>query len=310
MPMNWWPDLKKEVKFCEPFSKHTTLRVGGIADIWFEPVNLRSLKKVLTSCHKKTVPFLVIGNGSNLLVKDGGVRAVTIHLNSPYFKRVSFNNNGLTVGCAVSLKKMINIAQEKRLGGCEFLAGIPGTIGGAVITNAGVRDIFCRGKRKECSVGDIVEEVEVIDRKGKLRIIKRKDIRFGYRHSNLEGFIILKARIKLEKKRKEEIKSAIGKFMKYKIKTQELVKPSAGSIFKNPLGASAGKLIESCGLKGFRIGDAQISTKHANFIINLDQAQSRDVLALIELVQDRVIAKYDIKLKPEIRIVGEKEREG
>lgn len=314
MPMSWWTDLKRQVKFCEPFSEHTTLKVGGIADIWFEPHNLRSLKKVLTSCRKKGIPFLVIGNGSNLLVKDSGVRAVVIHLNSPYFKRISLNNSGLTVGCAVSLKKMVNVTLGKGLGGCEFLAGIPGTIGGALITNAGVRDLFCRNerrycsiakKRRQCSIGSIVEEVEVIDREGKLRIIKRKDIRFGYRHSSLEEFIILKAKIKLERKGKGEMKSAIDRFMKYKITSQELVKPSAGSIFKNPPGASAGKLIESCGLKGFRIGDAQVSAKHANFIINIDKAQSRDILALIKLVQDRVRARYDIKLKLEIRIVGE-----
>lgn len=303
--MNWWPDLKRQVKFCEPFSRHTTLRVGGIADIWFRPHNLRSLKKILTSCRKKGIPFLVVGNGSNILVTDNGVRAVIIHLNSPYFKKISINNDGFTVGCAVSLKKMVNIAQGEGWGGCEFLTGIPGTMGGALITNAGVRDLFCRKKRKYCSVGDIVEEVEVIDREGKLRIVKRKNIKFGYRHSSLEEFIILKAKIKLKRKEKEEIKSAIDRFMKYKITTQELVKPSAGSIFKNPPGESAGGLIESCGLKGQRIGGAQVSAKHANFIINLGQAQSRDILALIKLVQDRVKTKYNIKLKPEIRIVGE-----
>lgn len=315
--MNWWRDLKKEIKFCEPLSKHTTLRIGGIADIWFEPLDLRSLKRILSSCRKKGIPFLVIGNGSNLLVRESGVRGVVIRLNSSYFKGIDFypkghkNNSSLIAGCGGSLERLVNFARQKKLGGCEFLTGIPGTVGGALVTNAGVRDVFCPTEKRLCSIGDIVEEVTVIDAQGSLRTLERKDIRFGYRRSNtlkgtsLHKFILLKAKIKLKRKRIEEVESAIDRFMKYKKATQELIKPSAGSVFKNPLHRSAAELIESCGLKGFRIGDAQLSTKHTNFVINRGEAQARDVLALIKLVQDKVKVECDIELKPEIRIIGE-----
>lgn len=315
--MNWWRDLKKEIKFCEPLSKHTTLKIGGIADIWFEPQDLKSLKKILSSCRKKGIPFLVIGNGSNLLVKEGGVRGVVIRLSSPYFREIDFylntltgtsghkNNGSLIAGCGGSLERLVNFARQKRLGGCEFLTGIPGTVGGALVTNAGVRDVFCPMKKRLYSIGDIVEEVTVIDPQGRLRTLERKDIRFGYRRSSLNKFILLKAKIKLKRKKIEEIESAIDRFMRYKKATQELIKPSAGSVFKNPPNRSAAELIELCGLKGFRIGDAQLSTKHTNFVINRGEAQARDVLALIKLVQDRVKAKHNVELEPEIEIIGE-----
>ncbi len=317
LPMSWWRDLKKEVKFCEPLSKHTTLRVGGIADIWFEPHNLKSLKKILNSSRKKGIPFLVIGNGSKLLVRESGVRGVVAHLNSPYFKKLNFSNSSLTAGCGVSLEKLVNLSRQKGLGGCEFLTGIPGTVGGALITNAGVRDVFCEKKKRlrypkghkysigHKSIGDIVEEVTVIDPQGILRNLKREKMRFGYRHSNLDKFIILKVKFKLKRKKLKEIDSAINKFMKHKKATQELIKPNAGCIFKNPYNRSAARLIDLCGLKEYRVGGAQISTKHANFIINRANAQARDVLALIKLVQDRVKAKYATELKTEIRIIGE-----
>lgn len=332
--MNWWQDLKREVKFCEPLSEYTTLRVGGVADIWFEPRNLTSLKKVLALCRKKDIPFLVIGNGSNLLVKQGGVRGVVARLSSPYFKELSSNHNStlkhvpfgvgtsIVVGCGVSLSRLVNFARQRGLGGCEFLAGIPGTIGGALITNAGVRNILSK-KEKLCNIGDIVEEVTLIDSQGLLRTLKRKEMKFAYRCSNtltgtsLGKFVILKAKIKLQKKKRTEIESAIDKFMNYKKTTQGLAEPNAGSIFKNPpnastlqgtstlKGTSAARLIELCGLKGFKTGDAQVSFKHANFIINRGKAQAADVSTLIRLIQNRVKAKYGVKLQPEIRIVGE-----
>jgi UDP-N-acetylmuramate dehydrogenase len=290
--------FKSRIRFNEPLYKRTTFKIGGFARFWAEPKDIDDLRSLLDFSKKKSLPLFVIGKGSNLLVKDGGFRGIVICLNSPYFKRIKFQDNAIFACSGVALNNLINFTKAKTLSGCEFLWGIPGTVGGALVMNAGT---------KYKNIGDLVEEVTVMDYNGKVKTLnkKQKQVTFGYRTSNLSKYIILGAKLKLKKGERQDILKNIKNFMEYRRLTQELSRPSAGCIFKNPTTRSAGKLIELCGLKGTRVGDACVSGKHANFIVNLGSAQAKDVLKLIDLVQMKVKEKFEISLEPEIEIVGE-----
>jgi len=291
-------NFKGDYKFREPLSKHTTFRIGGRCSFWLEPKDLEDLKFILKLVREKRIPLFVIGEGSNTLVRDRNFKGIFIHLDSPYFKRIEFKENRILAGSGVKLKGLISACLKRRLGGLEFLAGIPGSLGGSLIMNAGVRE----GKRNYF-MGKLVEKVEVMDLNGNKRFLKKRDLRFGYRESNLSKYIILSAEIKLKKKKKRDILDKIKKFLKYRKETQDLSFPSAGCIFKNPKSLSAGKLIEGCGLKGKRMGGAKVSCKHANFILNIKRAKARDVLRLMRFIQKKVYEKYRVYLSPEIKIV-------
>lgn len=291
--------FKGKIKFNEPLYKRTTFKIGGLAKFWAEPKDIDDLRSLLDFSKKKSLPLFFIGKGSNLLVKDEGYRGMVICLNSPYFRRIDLQDNAIFVCSGVALNNLINFTETKTLSGCEFLSGIPGTVGGALVTNTGVR------KPKACNIGDLVEEVTIMDYNGRVKTLDKKQITFGYRSSNLSKYIILGARLKLKKGDRQNMLKNIKGFMEYRRKTQELSRPSAGCVFKNPPNRSAGKLIELCGLKGTRVGDACVSSKHANFIVNLRSAQAKDVLKLIDLVQMKVKEKFGINLEPEIKIVGE-----
>jgi len=212
-----------------------------------------------------------------------------------HHKKLSYRDNYLNVGSGVLLSRVVLFAQDYGLSGAEFLAGIPGTVGGALAMNAGIA-------QDNRSIAELVESVTVMDYRGNRKILNKKDIRFGYRTSSLSKYIILSALIKLNRKNKEQINDKIKAYLKYRKLTQDLSKPSAGCIFRNPTGNSAGRLIDLCGLKGKRIGGAGVSLKHANFILNLENAAARDVLQLTDLIKKEVRKKFNIDLKPEIKI--------
>ena len=298
---------------------HTTFKIGGPAKYFVEPKDIQELKLLLKSAKRYNIPILVIGAGSNILINDNGVRAIVLRLNSPIFKKIFFHNNRLNVASGVVLSQILKLTQKQGLSGLEFLAGIPGTVGGALAMNAGIskkiknqsfdklEDYVLKRSRmgqksKTKNIGSLVESVKVMDYNGKIKILNKKDIKFGYRKSNLSKYIILSALLKLRKRDKREIENEIKRYFNYRKETQDLSRASAGCIFKNPKGNQAGRLIDLSGLKGKRIGDASISRMHANFILNLSNATAKDVLKLMDLVRKEVKNKFNVTLEPEIKI--------
>ena len=251
------------------------------------------------------IPLLIIGAGSNILVDDRGIKGIVAKLNSPCFKRILVNKRVISAGAGLSLSRLVRCAKENGLSGFELLAGIPGTVGGALIMNAG-------------NIGDNVYDMTIMDKRGRLRILKRKDIHFNYRDSNLSDYIILNAQFKLVRKNKKSIAKSINDYLDYRRKTQDLSWPSAGCIFRNPdsksvlrfrsgaisnkIKPSAAYFIERAGLKGSSIGGAAVSLKHANFIINKGKASSWDILRLMTYITRRVKRRFNLDLKPEIKI--------
>lgn len=303
--MNWSPNLKNKIKLNEPLSAHTTFKIGGQSNFWFEPENLEELIEVYNFIQKEKIPLLVLGAGSNILVKDKGLSGITVRLSKPYFRRISFENNLVKIGTGENLSQLLKFALENSLSGCEFLSGIPGTLGGAIMMNAGTRDILNQGKF--IGIGEIINEVSVLDKTGQVKALKRKDINFSYRDSGLNDYIIIEAKLKLDKSSKEKVKDSIDRFWQHKKNTQDFGYPSAGCVFKNPPGntKSSGQLIDQAGFKGKKIGGAQVSLKHANFIVNIGGAKAEHVLALMETIQKKVKEDYDIWLTPEIKIIGQ-----
>jgi len=293
--MNWWKELKGRVKFKEPLKNHTTFKIGGKAQFFVEPKDQDDLKRLLILLKRCNIRLFVIGAGSNLLVADNGLNAAVLRLSKPYFKKMTFENNRLNVRAGVNLNQMVSACAKQSLSGAEFLIGIPGTVAGALVMNA--------GQAKEGrSIGDLVEEVTVIDYNGRIKKISKKDIKFGYRNSDLNKYIVLSTRLKLVKKNQKEIRHKMHKYIVYRKESQDYLGASAGCIFQNPPGVSAGRLIDLCGLKGKRVGGASVSLKHANFIINKAGATARDVLKLISIIKKEVKNKFKVSLKPEIKI--------
>ena len=281
------------MKFCEPMSGHTTFRIGGPVDIWAQPDDLDSLIETLNLCRQDNIRVLVVGNGSNLLVKDSGVKACIINLDRDAFKNIKIEDNIITVGSGFGISSLLNILSDKGLSGIEFLAGIPATVGGALAMNAG----------GDKWISNCVEEVTVMDLRGGINVLTKNNIAFKYRNSGLEKYIVLSARFKLEKSDKDSIRDNIKKYFYEKLKKQELDKPSAGCVFKNPKGDSAGRLIDASGFKGKNVSGAFISTKHANFIINSGNATCDDVLKLMDVVKDKVKKDHGVELEPEIKVL-------
>jgi UDP-N-acetylmuramate dehydrogenase len=300
--MHWPKNLKNRIKEKEFLKKHTTFRIGGPAQFYARPQNVGELGMLLNAAKKYKIPFRVIGQGSNVLISDSGLVGLTLSLNSPYFKKINFSNNLVEVGAGCALSGLIQKALGRNLGGADFLVGIPGMVGGALAMNAGIAIKAKSKKSKVKSIGDLVESVSVMDHNGVLKNLNKKEIRFGYRDTSLGKYIILSARLKLKKESQAVIAGRIKKYLKLRQTSQDYSYPSAGCVFKNPGGYSAGRLIDLCGLKGERIGDAAVSLKHANFIINLGRAKARDVLKLMDLIKNKVRNKFNIKLESEIKI--------
>ncbi len=280
----------------EPMMRHTTFRVGGPADYFTAP-DLNRLPELLRVCKKHGAACFIIGNGSNLLVGDKGIRGLVIQI-SDKTGEVSINDGRLKAGAGMLLSKAANMAANAGLSGMEFAAGIPGTVGGAVVMNAGAYD----GEIK-----DILSNVTVLDEDGKKRELSVEELELGYRRSCIAGrhYIVTEAEFLLKQGNCDEIFAKMEKFRGLRTGKQPLEYPSAGSTFKRPEGYFAGKLIMDAGLSGFRVGGAQVSEKHCGFIINKDGASAKDIATLMQEVSERVERRFGVTLEPEVRMIGE-----
>ncbi|TCP52928.1 UDP-N-acetylmuramate dehydrogenase [Tumebacillus sp. BK434] len=281
----------------EPLSKHTSWKIGGPADVFVLPTTIEHLVRIMELTHEHQIPWYVIGKGSNLLVKDGGLRGVVLKLGDN-FAELKIEGQTLTAQGGRSFVSAANHAIRSGLAGLEFATGIPGTVGGAVMMNAGAHG---------GEVKDVLKECRVLTETGQIVHLAHADLHFDYRYSRLKDqpAIVLDASFSLHPGDAEEMSERVKGWRERRQATQPLAMPSCGSVFRNPDGTHAGKLVEEAGLKGKRIGGAQISELHGNFIVNTGGAKAADVLQLIEYVQCTIKETYGYELHPEVRIVGE-----
>ena len=284
--------------FCnEPMKKHTSFKIGGPADILVQPQDADALAQALAAARDYEVPVTILGNGSNVLVRDKGIRGLVIKIGNA-LKTFRQDGERLYFGAGYSLALASRKAWECGLSGMEFAVGIPGSIGGAVYMNAGAYN----GEMK-C----VVESVRVMDMAGKAMELMAEDLQFGYRKTSLQqsGYIITEVCLKMQPGDKDAIKAMMDDFSSRRISKQPLELPSAGSMFKRPPGHFAGTLIEQAGLKGYTVGGAQVSEKHAGFVVNRGSATAADVLQLIADVRRIVMEKAGVELHPEVLVIGE-----
>ncbi len=289
--------VEERVLVSEPMKKHTTFRIGGPADYFVMPQSEEEAAAAIAVCREEQVPYSIVGNGSNLLVSDAGYRGVVIQI----FKEMSgVETEGVRI-CAqagASLAKIAGAALEAGLTGFEFAAGIPGTLGGACVMNAGAYGGEMR---------DVLVNVTVLDESGRIRKIENADLELGYRSSIIakKGYIVLGAEIELKNGSQDEIRERMNELREKRVSKQPLEYPSAGSTFKRPEGYFAGKLIQDAGLRGFRVGDAMVSEKHCGFVINAGEASAAEVDSLMRQVSERVQAQFGVALEPEVKRLGE-----
>lgn len=289
----------KEKKFDEEMKKHTSILLGGKADVFISPKDVKELQKILKIVNENDLPAFILGEGTNIIVRDNGIRGVVITLKKG-FRDIQITSNKekiiLKSGAGLKMSDLLNFCIEKGFSGLEGGTGIPGSIGGALIMNAGT---------KFWEIGDIVELLTLMDFKGKIFNIMKKDIQFSYRSSKLpyEG-IILDVDVSLKEGNKDSMREIFMKNLKTRKETQPISFPSAGSIFKNLKNITVGKLIDQLGLKGYCIGDAEISRLHGNYIINKGRATASDVICLIEYIEEEVYRETGIILEREVCIVG------
>lgn len=288
-------DIRSTGAVCvldSPMKDHTTFRIGGPADYYITVNNIEQLKAVIALCKNFAVPYMILGNGSNLLVSDEGLRVAVIRL-SGTFRDMSVKENTITCGAGATLARLCTFAQSSSLKGLEFAFGIPGSVGGAVYMNAGAYG----GEMK-----DVLSNVTHLNPTGEVETVPANTLNLSYRHSIYKenGCIILSAQFGLSQGNADEIKVLMDDIMNRRVTKQPLDYPSAGSVFKRPEGAFAGALIEQCGLKGATVGGAQVSTKHSGFIINIGGATCKDVMDLVEKVQTTVKEETGYFLEREI----------
>lgn len=289
--------FKGKVLFNVPMSEYTSFRIGGPADVMAFPQDDADLKNLITFAEDKNFPYLILGNGTNLLVRDGGVRGVVINMCEGFKDVVWQEDMNAVVGAGMTLAALVNECRDMGASGLEFAANIPGTVGGAIVMNAGAYG---------AEIKDVCEAIELIGKKGRLTLVKKEDAGFAYRKSALpKGAAVIRAHLRFEKKAVEEIRKRIEEYRAKRRATSAIRLPNAGSIFINPEGCVAGRLIEEAGLKGERIGDAEVSEAHANYIVNRGTARAKDVLALMALIRDRIYGTRGIVLEPEIKVIGE-----
>ncbi|MDD2421749.1 MAG: UDP-N-acetylmuramate dehydrogenase [Heliobacteriaceae bacterium] len=284
-------------KESEPMRLHTSWRIGGPADVFAVPVDVADLALLIRNCQDNGTPWLVVGGGSNLLVADRGIRGVVIYLGSKFGQK-ELAGTFFSAGAACRLPALARFTARHGLRGLEFAAGIPATLGGAVVMNAGAH-----GR----TLGDVVRMVEVIDGAGQLKRLIQSQLGFGYRRSCLQGKkgVVIRVEMELSFDVREAVERDLAAVLQQRRASQPLEWPNAGSVFINPPGQVAGGLIETAGLKGFAVGGAQVSTRHANFIINTGGATAADVLAVMATVKNRVLATCGVELESEIRVVGD-----
>ncbi|MBN1780208.1 UDP-N-acetylmuramate dehydrogenase [bacterium] len=279
----------------EPLSGHTSFKIGGPADIYIQPVDQEDVVQVIEFCNREGIPRLVIGNGTNMLVSDDGWRGVVIDI-SKAFSHLADKGNVITAGAGVTLKKLIRYCRERGLAGLEALAGIPGQVGGGLVLNAGAFGT---------EIMEHVISVRLLNGEGRMELWKRNEIKAGYRKTNLPvSSILIEAQFALLEGNPKAMEMFEDGILKKRRAKQPLSLPSAGSVFKRPPNDFAGRLIEEAGLKGFRIGDAMVSRKHANFIVNCHLASARDVMRVIEEVRETVKSRFGVTLEPEIHLIG------
>lgn len=286
--------------YNEPLYKHTSFKIGGPSDLFINVKDVSSLSQILKYISDNNIPFFIIGNGSNLLVSDAGFRGVVLHLSGD-FLNISIENEKnciIKCGAGVILAKLCFFAMQNSFSGLEFAFGIPGSCGGAAFMNAGAYGY---------DMSTVIESCEYITPQGELGRLNAKDMTFGYRYSVFfnNKNIITSVTLKLKHGNKEDIKREMDDYMLRRKSKQPLEYPSAGSVFKRPEGAFAGTLIQQCGLKGRKVGDAMVSEKHAGFIINTGRATCDDVLKLIKIIQEKVFSETGFQLKCEVKTLGE-----
>lgn len=284
-----------KLRFDEPLSKHNYFGIGGSAAAYFEVSTIDELAYVAEMKQRWNVPVAIIGRGSNLLVNDAGYTGIVLRLIGE-FNRLEFNQNRVDVGAGVSLPRLSKAAASYGLSGVEFALGIPGSVGGALIMNAGAWG---------SSFGDIVERVQAMTAESEVIDLNRDDAQFNYRHSGLKPyFCVTGATLALTPCAVEEVDDLMQDLYNQKITSQPFAEENAGCMFKNPPGYSAGKLIDECGLKGHRIGGAEVSKIHGNFILNLDDATAHDVLSLVRHIQAHVKQERGVDLEMEVQLLG------
>ena len=293
--MTWPPNC---IRQHEPLASHTSFRIGGPADWFAQPSTLEELISVLREAARAGVPISVVSGGTNTLAADRGIRGLVVHLGSA-FRAVHVQDEPddalATVHCGAALltQRLVSLAAQHGWGDVEHFAGLPGQIGGAVVMNA--QDI-----------GRFIQRINLVSFDGTARELTRDQVRFSYRYTALEPGIITDVVLRFPKVPVAQAREKIRQALAYRNSTQEVGLPSAGCAFKNPPGLGAGRLIDQAGLKGTRIGDAQVSSRHANFIVNLGQATCDDVLSLMEYIQRRVRQTFSVVLEPEVRLIGER----
>jgi len=295
--------FKGRAAFDEPMKGHTTLRIGGPADIYAVPDDVISLRGLLLTLNDRGIAVTPVGGGSNLLVADEGIEGAVVSVSRlNRIEVIKDDDSGvrLFVEAGVPLQGLINLSKTRGYKGIEGLAGIPGTIGGAIKGNAGAFGF---------ELSDVIEQVVLIDNRGRISLTGREDLNFGYRLSGIpDGTVILSANISLQKETPEDVARRIDAFLQERLRRQPIAEYSAGCVFKNPDEAPAGRLIDEAGCKGMRRGDIEVSSKHANFFINRGNGKASDFLGLMDDVAERVLRLFGIKLEPEIMIVGRHNR--
>ncbi|EPB8166272.1 UDP-N-acetylmuramate dehydrogenase [Clostridium perfringens] len=286
---------EEDITVDSPMSEHIYFRVGGPADILVTPVNEEQVVNTLKLCREYNVPYFILGNGSNILVKDGGISGVVIKFNK--LNKVTTEGNCVTAQSGALLKDVSKAALENNLRGFEFACGIPGSIGGAVFMNAGAYD---------GEMAHVIKSARVIDENCNIKNLTKEELELGYRSSIVmkKGYVVIEATVELESGEYASIKDKIDDLTNRRESKQPLEYPSAGSTFKRPEGYFAGKLIQDSGLKGFSIGGAAVSEKHSGFVINKGGATAKDVLDVIAHVQKTVKENFDVELHTEVRIIG------
>jgi len=291
--MSWYAGLEAVVKTNEPLAPRTWFRLGGPAEYFAEPQDLDQLAELVRRCRENDIPVRMLGGGSNLLVSDAGVPGLVIHLSAPMFAEISVQGDAITAGAGAKLGHVVSHAVRDGLAGLEALVGIPGTVAGAIHGNAGSRG---------GDIGQWTTKVTLMTDTGEIVERGKSELVFAYRQSNLDDLVILQACFALDRDDPDELARRMQKLWIMKKAEQPMGHQSAGCIFKNPRGMSAGMLIEQAGLKGTRIGGAEVSDRHANFIVAEPTATSQDVMRLIELVRSRVMDRLSVELELEIEI--------
>ncbi len=289
---------KENIYYQEPMKNHTTFKIGGLAECFMKIQKEEEIKEILEIVNRNKIPLTIIGNGSNLLVSDNGIEGITLMIKLEKLEIQKKDENiKIVVGAGEKLGKLAQICMQKEITGLEELSGIPGTIGGAIRMNAGAH-----GKEMK----DIVKTVRCIDYQGKEKIFTKEEMEFEYRSSLLkkEKYIILEVELELKKGKAQEIKSKMEEYAKYRKEKQPIEYPSAGSTFKRGEDFITAKLIDEAGLKGYKVGDAEVSTKHSGFVINKGNATAKDVLTLVKHIQEKVYEKFGKRIELEIEVIG------